>query len=134
MKIKKIQCTLRRLAMLAAAMGMVLCLSGCSGERFITNTIEGTSALLEGLGFDPIPMKSNMQTTVMPDLPELADDGIFRYYRTTLSEEDAAVYDLIRAAVEARLDGIDMTTQNVERLLEIVAYVRYDNPEYFWFT
>lgn len=80
----------------------------------------------------PSPEETAPAPTELP--PSAVVSGDYRYFGRLLTEEQKAVYDLIRAGIACREDTVGPFFVKSEQELElIIQSVFFDWPEYFWF-
>lgn len=131
-KNKKI-CIMPIAVLLLSAVCISTLLCGCDVVGGVTKTMKETNTILNGMGLKEIPLKENDNSSEFRPEP-LPEDEIYRFYRNDLEDEELEMYELIRAAIAQRAESIDFRVTDVERLITLMDYVCYDNPEYFWFT
>lgn len=120
---KKRGCGCFALLLLLAA-GAILLLKGWNGDRLtrlptvLTETAPSYTTLAEAETLSAEP----------------ADYTPLRHYRTTLTGEEVPLYETIAAAISGFAPSVTgMRDVDPDRLFEILNFVSYDYPEYFWF-
>lgn len=126
----------KKITVLAFTLLCALILCGCSAKNFFAvlksagRTIHESIEIISSVpdGFSQIRDESAGSTAV-------DDGGHLRYYGSLLTESsEISMYNGINSAVANCRESVEFLTRDLDRLLEIMGYVHYDHPEYFWFN